>query len=84
MVAEHGCLMLIHGSMAYANETKSDAEVSIATCHQRSARSLLSNSLWTEKSQGIRPGPAEHGKQQLDLDTDRDNERSWSSGTIMF
>ena len=26
--------------------------------------SLLSNSLWAERSQSIRPSPAEHGKQQ--------------------
>ena len=84
MVAEHGCSMLIHGSMTYANGTKADAEVSITTCHPRSARSLLSHSLWTEKSQSIRPSPAEHGKQQLDLDTERDNERSLSSGSTMF
>ena len=55
--------------MTNATETKVDAEVSITTCHQRSARSLLSFSLWTERSQSIRPSPAEHGKQQLDLDT---------------
>ena len=34
MVAEHGCSILIHGSMTNANETKVDAEVSITTCHQ--------------------------------------------------
>ena len=35
MVAEHGSSMLIRGSMRNANETKSDAEVSITTCHQK-------------------------------------------------
>ena len=57
MVAEHGCSILIHGSMTYANETKADAEASITTCHPRSATSLLSNSLWTERPQSIRPSP---------------------------